>query len=127
MLSSTSWRQAVYRTKYQKIISQIDQQQKKQIRSLLVNIGKKKLNVEAILRKSISLKKEREKQMADLRVKRKQKKHELEKIRNSKMELAKYITQKEEGVKQLEELIGKLRMIKPKRNGQNVFAAREKR
>ena len=114
VLSSTSWRQAVYRTKYQKIISQIDQQQKKQIRSLLVNIGKKKLNVEAILRKSISLKKEREKQMADLRVKRKQKKRELEKIRNSKTELAKYITQKEEGVKQLEELIGKIKDDKAK-------------
>ena len=114
VLSSTSWRQAVYRTKYQKIISQIDRQHKKQIRSLLMNIGKKKLNIEAILRKGISLKTERKKQMADLRMKRRQKKRELEKIRNSKTELAQYITQKEEGVKQLEELIGKIKDDKAK-------------
>ena len=114
VLSSTSWRQAVYRTKYQKIISQIDRQHKKQIRSLLMNIGKKKLNIEAILRKGISLKTERKKQMADLRVKHRQKNRELEKIRNSKTELAQYITQKEEGVKQLEELIGKIKDDKAK-------------
>ena len=114
VLSSTSWRQAVYRTKYQKIISQIDRQHKKQIRSLLMSIGKKKLNIEAILRKGISLKTERKKQMADLRMKSRQKKRELEKIRNSKTELAQYITQKEEGVKQLEELIGKIKDDKAK-------------
>lgn len=109
VLSSTSWRQAIYRTKYQKIISGIDQKQKKQIRSLLVSIGKKKLNIEAVLRKSVSLKIEREKQVADLRVKRQQKKQELEKIRTNKTELAQFITEKEEGVKQLEELINKIR------------------
>ena len=108
VLSSTSWRQAIYRTKYQKI-SGIDNKHKKQIHSLLVSIGKKKLNVEAILRKSISLKAERDKQMADLRVKRQKKKRELEKIRNSKTELAQYVKEKEEGVKQLEEEIAKLK------------------
>ncbi|MEA1881985.1 MAG: peptidoglycan DD-metalloendopeptidase family protein [Candidatus Marinimicrobia bacterium] len=109
VLSSTSWRQAIYRTKYQKIISGIDKQHKQQIHTLLVSIGEKKLNVEAILRKSISLKAERENQMADLRVKRQQKKRELEKIRNNKTELAQYIKEKETGVKQLEELIGKIK------------------
>ena len=109
VLSSTSWRQAIYRTKYQKIISGIDHKHKKQIHSLLVSIGKKKLNVEAILRKSISLKAERDKQMADLRVKRQKKKRELEKIRNSKTELAQYVKEKEEGVKQLEELIANIK------------------
>lgn len=109
VLSSTSWRQAIYRTKYQRIISGIDKQHKQQIHTLLVSIGEKKLNVEAMLRKSISLKAEREKQMADLRVKRQQKKRELEKIRNSKTELAQYIKEKESGVKQLEELIGKIK------------------
>ena len=109
VLSSTSWRQAIYRTKYQKIISGIDNKHKKQIHSLLVSIGKKKLNVEAILRKSISLKAERDKQMADLRVKRQKKKRELEKIRNSKTELAQYVKEKEEGVKQLEELIANIK------------------
>ena len=109
VLSSTSWRQAIYRTKYQKIISGIDNKHKKQIHSLLVSIGKKKLNVEAILRKSISLNAERDKQMADLRVKRQKKKRELEKIRNSKTELAQYVKEKEEGVKQLEELIANIK------------------
>ena len=109
VLSSTSWRQAIYRTKYQKIISGIDQKHKKQIRSLLVNIGKKKLNVQGMLLKSISLKAEREKQMTDLRMKRQKKKRELDKIRNSKTELAQYVREKEEGVKQLEELIANIK------------------
>ena len=114
VLSSTSWRQAVYRTKYQRIISEIDKKLKSRIRSLLMSIGKKKLDSEALLRKSISLKKEREKQMADLSVKRKQKKQELAKIRNNKTELSQYITEKEAGVKQLEELIHKIKSDKEK-------------
>ena len=109
VLSSTSWRQEIYRTKYQKIISGIDHKHKKKIRSLLVNIGKKKLNVQGMLLKSISLKVEREKQMTDLRMKRQKKKRELDKIRNSKTELAQYVREKEEGVKQLEELIANIK------------------
>lgn len=109
VLSSTSWRQAVYRSKYQKIVSDIDKKLKKQIHTLLVKIGKQKLNTEALLRKSISLKSEREKQIADLRIKRTEKRQELEKIRNSKTELAQFIKEKETGIKQLEELVNKIK------------------
>ena len=39
ILSSTSWRQAIYRTKYLKIISKIDKKTHDTIRSLLIQIG----------------------------------------------------------------------------------------
>ena len=57
ILSSTSWRQAVYRTKYLKIISDIDQKTHDTIRSLLVEIGKQKLDLETVLRKKRKIKK----------------------------------------------------------------------
>ena len=60
ILSSTSWRQAIYRTKYLKIISDLDQKTHNTIRSLLIEIGKQKLNLEAALRKKRRLKKVRE-------------------------------------------------------------------
>ena len=40
IFSSTSWRQAVYRSKYLKIIAEIDQKTYDTIKSLLVEIGK---------------------------------------------------------------------------------------
>ena len=61
ILSSTSWRQAIYRTKYLKIISEIDQKTHDTIRSLLIQIGKQKLELEAVLRKKRRLKRDREK------------------------------------------------------------------
>jgi septal ring factor EnvC (AmiA/AmiB activator) len=109
VLSSTSWRQAVYRTKYQKIIADIDRNNKGRIHNLFIRIGKTKLDYEASLRRSIKLKNEREKQVKELRSKKIYKKRELEKIRNSKTELAQYIKEKEKGVKQLEELMKKIR------------------
>ncbi len=109
VLSSTSWRQAVYRTKYQKIIADIDRNTKSRIHNLLIRIGKTKLDFDASLRRSIKLKSERGKQVKELRSKKIYKKRELEKIRNSKTELAQYIKEKEKGVKQLEKLMKKIR------------------
>ena len=51
ILSSTSWRQAIYRAKYLKIISDIDKKTHDTIRSLLIEIGKQKLSLETVLRK----------------------------------------------------------------------------
>ena len=67
VLSSTSWRQAVYRTQYLKIISSIEQTMTKEIEGILLTINKDKLKLESLLRQSISLKRDKQKQMTSLR------------------------------------------------------------
>ena len=76
VLSSTSWRQAIYRSKYLKIISKIDQDAHDTIRSLLIEIGKQKLSLESALRKKRYLKKEREKTLSQVRSKKKKEQRE---------------------------------------------------
>ena len=55
VLSSTSWRQAIYRTQYLKVISSIEQKITREIESLLLKINKDKLKLESLLMQSISL------------------------------------------------------------------------
>ena len=108
ILSSTSWRQAIYRTKYLKIISEIDQKTHDTIRSLLIQIGRQKLELEAVLRKKRRLKRDREKTLASVRSKKKKEQRELIKIRKSQKDLKVYLTEKQAGVKQLEDIIKKI-------------------
>jgi septal ring factor EnvC (AmiA/AmiB activator) len=108
ILSSTSWRQAIYRTKYLKIISDLDQKTHNTIRSLLIEIGKQKLNLEAALRKKRRLKKDREVTLISLRSKKRKEQRELVKIRQSQKELKTYLTEKQAGVKQLEKIIANI-------------------
>ena len=108
ILSSTSWRQAIYRTKYLKIISDLDQKTHNTIRSLLIEIGKQKLNLEAALRKKRRLKKDREVTLISLRSKKRKEQRELIKIRQSQKELKTYLTEKQAGVKQLENIIANI-------------------
>ena len=108
ILSSTSWRQAIYRTKYLKIISDLDQKTHNTIRSLLVEIGKQKLNLEVALRKKRRLKKDREVTLTSLRSKKRKEQRELIKIRQSQKELKTYLTEKQAGVKQLEKIIANI-------------------
>ena len=108
ILSSTSWRQAIYRTKYLKIISEIDQKTHDIIRSLLIQIGRQKLELEAVLRKKRRLKRDREKTLASVRSKKKKEQRELVKIRKSQKDLKVYLTEKQAGVKQLEDIIKKI-------------------
>ena len=108
ILSSTSWRQAIYRTKYLKIISEIDQKTHDTIRSLLIQIGRQKLELEAVLRKKRRLKRDREKTLTSVRSKKKKEQRELVKIRKSQKDLKVYLTEKQAGVKQLEDIIKKI-------------------
>jgi len=108
ILSSTSWRQAIYRTKYLKIISEIDQKTHDTIRSLLIQIGRQKLELEAVLRKKRRLKRDREKTLASVRSKKKKEQRELVNIRKSQKDLKVYLTEKQAGVKQLEDIIKKI-------------------
>ena len=79
------------------------------IRSLLVEIGKQKLALEAVLRKKRRLKRDREKILTEVRIKKRKEQRELTKIRQSKKELKTYLTEKQAGVKQLEAILKKIR------------------
>jgi len=108
VLSSTSWRQAVYRTQYLKIISSIEQKMTKDIENTLLAINKDKLKLESLLRQSISLKRDKQKQMNSLRKMRIKREKELNRIRQDKSALANYMQEKSAGVKQLESIIKKV-------------------
>ena len=108
VLSSTSWRQAVYRTQYLKIISSIEQKMTKDIENILLAINKDKLKLESLLRRSISLKRDKQKQMTSLRKMRIKREKELNRIRQDKSALANYMQEKSAGVKQLESIIKKV-------------------
>lgn len=109
VLSSTSWRQAIYRSKYLKIISKIDQDAHDTIRTLLIEVGKQKLALESALRKKRYLKREREKTLSQVRSKKKKEQRELSRIRKSKKDLKSYLSEKQAGMKQLEVIIKKIR------------------
>ena len=108
VLSSTSWRQAVYRTQYLKIISSIEQKMTKEIEGILLTINKDKLKLESLLRQSIALKRDKQKQMTSLRKMRIRREKELNRIRQDKSALANYMQEKSAGVKQLESIIKKV-------------------
>ena len=108
VLSSTSWRQAVYRTQYLKIISSIEQKMTKDIENILLAINKDKLKLESLLRQSISLKRDKQKQMTSLRKMRIKREKELNRIRQDKSALANYMQEKSAGVRQLESIIKKV-------------------
>ena len=108
VLSSTSWRQAVYRTQYLKIISSIEQKMTKDIENILLAINKDKLKLESLLRQSISLKRDKQKQMTSLRKMRIKREKELNRIRQDKSALANYMQEKSAGVKRLESIIKKV-------------------
>ena len=108
ILSSTSWRQAIYRAKYLKIIAEIDKNTHDTIRSLLIEIGKQKLSLEAVLRKKRRLKRDKEKTLSEVRNKKRKEQRALVNIRQSQKELKTYLTEKQAGVKQLETIIKKI-------------------
>ena len=109
VLSSTSWRQAIYRSKYLKIISKIDRETHDNIRALLIEVGKQKLALESALRKKRYLKREREKALSQVRSKKKKEQRELTRIRKSQKELKNYLSEKQVGMNQLEVIIKKIR------------------
>ncbi len=108
VLSSTSWRQAVYRVRYLKIISEIERKNQIRLKSLLVDIGQKKLNLEAALRRNRALKREQERQKETLRKKKIAREKELVKIRRNKAELANVIREKQRGIKELGAVLKKI-------------------
>ena len=77
-------------------------------KNILLTINKDKLKLESLLRQSISLKRDKQKQMASLRKMRIRREKELNRIRQDKSALANYMQEKSAGVKQLESIIKKV-------------------
>lgn len=112
MLSSSSWRQAMYRAKYMGIISDIDQRTQNKIKSLLIDIGKQRILLESNYRNKMRLKKDQEQSKVSLRASRKKRQKELDKIRKNQSELTKYLEEKQAGMQELEALLKKIRQQK---------------
>ncbi|MFL2983573.1 MAG: murein hydrolase activator EnvC family protein [Candidatus Neomarinimicrobiota bacterium] len=108
VFSSTTWRQAIYRTQYLKIISDIEKKLTVQIQKLLIQISQQKLELEAILRNNLNLVRDKAQQISSYRDMRIDREKELNRIRNDKKALANYIDEKEAGVIQLETIIKKV-------------------
>jgi len=108
VFSSTTWRQAMYRTHYLKIISDIEKKLTKKIQKLLIEISQQKLSLEAALRENLILQRDKEKQVNSYRNMRINRQKELNRIRSDKKAMSSYIVEKEAGVKQLEEIIKKV-------------------
>ena len=104
IFSTVSWRQFVYRKEYLRFISLAENNIRKKINTLLINMGQEKLNLEAGLRKNISLNKEKSKQKKTLKIKKSSHEKELTALSKNKEELAEYLKEKDKGLKELEEL-----------------------
>ena len=105
VFSSTTWRQAIYRTQYLKIISDIEKKLTKKIEKILIQISQQKLELEASLRENLILKRDKEKQMSSYRNMRINREKELNRIRTDKKALSNYLGEKETGINQLENII----------------------
>ena len=112
MLSSSSWRQAMYRAKYMGIISDIDQRTQNKIKSLLIDIGKQRILLESNYRNKMRLKKDQEQSKVSLRASRKKRQKELDKIKKNQSELTRYLEEKQAGMQELEALFKKIRQEK---------------
>ena len=104
LFSPVSWRQGVYRKEYLKIVSAEDRKIKNNINSLLIEIGLDKLNMEAGLRKTLSLSREKTKHKKGLQKKQITRKTELITLKKNKTELDQYLKEKQKGLKELESL-----------------------
>ena len=108
VFSSTTWRQAIYRTQYLKIISDIEKKLTNQIEKLLIQISQQKLELESVLRNNLKLVRDKQQQISSYRDMRIDREKELNRIRNDKKALSNYIEEKEAGIIQLESIIKKV-------------------
>ena len=105
VLSSTTWRQAIYRSHYLKLISNIEKKLTKKIEKVLVDISRQKVELEVVLRDNLNLKRDKQSQITSYRNMRINREKELNRVRNDKNALKSYVSEKEEGVQQLEKII----------------------
>ena len=78
---------------------------KKNIEKLLVDISRQKVELEVALRDNLNLKRDKQTQITSYRNMRINREKELNRIRNDKNALTSYVSEKEEGIEQLEKII----------------------
>ena len=105
VFSSATWRQAVYRSEYLDIISEIETKMAKRINTLIIDISRQKLELEITLRENLKLTQEKESQQKQIRNTKIRREKELYSLRKDKKALASYIDEKKAGLKQMETLI----------------------
>ena len=105
VFSSTTWRQAIYRAHYLKMISDIEKKITKKIEKLLVDISRQKVELEVVLRDNLNLKRDKQTQITSYRNMRINREKELNRIRTDKKALTSYVSEKEVGIQQLEKII----------------------
>ena len=105
VLSSTTWRQAIYRSHYLKLISNIEKKLTKKIEKVLVDISRQKVELEVVLRDNLNLKRDKQSQITSYRNMRINREKELNRVRNDKNALTSYVSEKEKGIQQLEKII----------------------
>ena len=91
VLSSTTWRQAIYRSHYLKLISNIEKKLTKKIEKVLVDISRQKVELEVVLRDNLNLKRDKQSQITSYRNMRINREKELNRVRNDKNALTNYI------------------------------------
>ena len=105
VFSSSSWRQAVYRNQYLKVISEIERKMAKRIDTIILDIHRQKLDLEVALRENLQYTKEKNVQQKRIRERKIKREKELYRLRKNKKDLASYIQEKKMGLKQMESLI----------------------
>ena len=108
LLSSSSWRQAIYRARYMKIVTDLEKAMQDSIQLLIVDISNKKSELNYVLKKNTGTKIDKAKQQALLTKNKQITQNELKNIQQNKNELEKYLAEKQEGLKQLEAVRQKL-------------------
>ena len=108
LVGSSTWRQAAYRMRYMKIVSDIERSLQDSIQIFIADISNQKSDLDVVLRKNLNSKSEKSKQQSRLKKNKNTTQQELKKIKNNKKELEKYLAEKQAGLKQLEAVRKKL-------------------
>ena len=104
ILSSTSWRQAVYRAEYLQIISNIENDLQADIREAIIKIKDQTSQQQIALEKIRVLDNEQRGQRNALQSSKSRKQEELNKIQTDRSALVEYMDEKQDGLQQLEEI-----------------------
>lgn len=123
LLSSNSWRQAIYRSRYLKIVSGIERTLQDSVRLLIADISNQKSELDIALQKNINIKNEKANQQKSLEKSKNKTQKELNKIKKDRLELEKYLSEKQEGLNQLETV--RQRILNDKNKGLRERRIRE--
>jgi len=104
LFSPVAWRQSVYRKEFLNVISAKDDSIRRSIKTLLIEIGQDKLNLEAGLRKNIYLNREKSKQKKELKQKKFNREKQRASLKKNKQEMSEYLKEKSKGLKELEDI-----------------------